>query len=138
MAQRILIASDEADVPETLPPLANPHARRGFLQTLLERLFPPLSGPNGPRSLPSGPGYIQSVLEPEGYIVGIARTPHEFWKMLEQQVPDLIILDETLDEMNGTALLQRLRQHSAAHHVPVMMLIKDSRYHDIFMGLQQD
>ena len=39
---------------------------------------------------------------------------------LEQRVPDLVLLDISLPEMNGIELLEQLRTREARRHIPVI------------------
>ncbi len=62
-------------------------------------------------------------------------TPAAFWPALEQQRPDLVLLDIMLPGEDGLSVLRRLRAGTATSRVPVMLLTaKDSEY-DKVVGL---
>ena len=55
--------------------------------------------------------------------------PSLFWEAMEQQIPDLILLDIMLPEEDGLQVLAKLRNMPATQHIPVMMLTaKGSEY----------
>lgn len=61
--------------------------------------------------------------------------PSEFWKAMEAQYPDLILLDIMLPEEDGLSVLRKLRADSRTRKIPVMLLTaKDSEY-DKVIGL---
>lgn len=62
-------------------------------------------------------------------------TPADFWIALEQQTPDLVLLDIMLPGEDGLAMLKRLRSAPATARLPVMLVTaKDSEY-DKVIGL---
>lgn len=66
---------------------------------------------------------LERLLMMEGYPVKVAGNRAEFiatLKLVPQ--PSLILLDVNMPDMNGFAVLSRLRQHAAAGNVPVVML----------------
>lgn len=58
------------------------------------------------------------------YGIGVlgAQSGLEALTLLEEITPDLILLDLAMPEMDGLALLERLRQHSRWATIPVVML----------------
>lgn len=61
--------------------------------------------------------------------------PSEFWRVLENKTPDLILLDIMLPEEDGISILKKLRSNSKTSSIPVIMLTaKDSEY-DVVNGL---
>lgn len=61
--------------------------------------------------------------------------PSEFWKAVEEEVPELVLLDIMLPEEDGLQVLKKLRAAPATQKIPVMMLTaKDSEY-DKVLGL---
>lgn len=61
--------------------------------------------------------------------------PSEFWSVLENKTPSLILLDIMLPEEDGISILKKLRSNSKTSFIPVIMLTaKDSEY-DVVNGL---
>ncbi|NLN97377.1 MAG: response regulator transcription factor [Eubacteriaceae bacterium] len=55
--------------------------------------------------------------------------PDAFWKAMEKELPDLILLDIMLPEQDGIAILSLLREDVQTANIPVMMLTaKGSEY----------
>ena len=48
--------------------------------------------------------------------------PSEFWKAVEEEVPELVLLDIMLPEEDGLTVLKKLRQDGRTAAVPVIML----------------
>jgi len=46
----------------------------------------------------------------------------EFFEAMLQRLPDLILLDVMLPEMNGFDILRRLKSHEKTRHIPIMMI----------------
>ena len=65
---------------------------------------------------------------------GFAR-PSDFWKAMEQRLPDLVLLDIMLPEEDGLHILKRLRDTAATARLPVMMLTAKGSEFDRVVGL---
>lgn len=61
-------------------------------------------------------------LEEEGYDVDVAENGMNGIKMVAQTVPDLIILDYTLPDVDGSAVLREIRRDGTAVETPVIVL----------------
>lgn len=75
---------------------------------------------------------LERLLMMEGYAVRAAGNRAEFiaaLKLVPQ--PSLILLDVNMPDMNGFAVLSRLRQHAAVSNVPVVMLTSCSAPDDV-------
>ncbi|HUO19672.1 MAG TPA: response regulator [Steroidobacteraceae bacterium] len=62
------------------------------------------------------------VLLSEGYAVDTAQDAEQAQRILEQQVPDLILMDIALPGMDGLAFTRRLKAGSRFSHVPIVAL----------------
>lgn len=61
--------------------------------------------------------------------------PSLFWRAMEQQLPDLILLDIMLPEEDGLTILKKLRRNKRTERIPVMMLTARSSEYDKVIGL---
>ena len=61
--------------------------------------------------------------------------PSDFWKAMEQRLPDLVLLDIMLPEEDGLHILKRLRDTAATARLPVMMLTAKGSEFDRVVGL---
>ena len=79
---------------------------------------------------------IEAVLQKFGYRTRHARNRVEIGAGLaEKPMPDLVLLDVLLPDVNGFDVLNRIRQHGAVKHLPVLMLTSLSDRKDIAKGL---
>lgn len=65
---------------------------------------------------------VKRVLEVEGYVVLEAGDGPSGMRIAEQEVPDLILMDINLPEIDGYEVTARLRQVPALAHVPIVAL----------------
>ncbi len=61
--------------------------------------------------------------------------PGEFWKAMENEKPDLILLDIMLPEEDGISILKKLRSHTTTEHIPVIMTTAKGTEYDKVIGL---
>lgn len=61
-------------------------------------------------------------LETEGYDVDIAENGMNGIEMVAQKHPDLILLDYSLPDIDGSAVLKEVRRNGAAAETPVIVL----------------
>lgn len=69
-------------------------------------------------------------MEAEGF-----GTPSDFWKALEERVPDLVLLDIMLPQEDGLEILKRLRQRGDTRELPIAMLTAKGSEYDTVRGL---
>ncbi len=115
--------SDQGRVPAFYTPGGHRRYRRGDLETFLER-----SGP-GPRG--GGPlvlvvdddarlrEFMRVNLEMEGYSVREAASADEALDALEDQAPELVLLDVVMPGVDGWQMLQRMQERHGS--IPVIM-----------------
>ncbi len=67
-------------------------------------------------------------LEGKGYQVRSASTGEEGWKALEREIPDLIILDLMMEDLDsGLALSRKIKGNPRYASIPILMLTSISR-----------
>lgn len=76
---------------------------------------------------------VRLYLEMEGYLVFAASNGYEALEKVREKLPDLVVLDVMMPEMDGFETLKRIRE---AHHVPVIMLTVRGEEVDKVRGLQ--
>ncbi len=77
---------------------------------------------------------VKAILEGKGYDVLGAYSGAELFACLEQQKPDLIILDIMMPEMDGLQVLTRLKNTSETSSIPVILLTAKVQYEDVLGG----
>jgi two-component system phosphate regulon response regulator PhoB len=78
---------------------------------------------------------LQYNLEKEGYAVRVAADGEEALLLVDEGLPDLIVLDWMLPKISGIEVCRRLRQKSESRNVPVIMLTARGEETDRIRGL---
>jgi excisionase family DNA binding protein len=115
--------SDQGRVPAFYTPGGHRRYRRRDLDTFLER-----SGPGGSTT---GPlvlvvdddarirEYVRVNLEMEGYVVREAASAEEALAAIDDQAPELVLLDVVMPGIDGWQMLQRMQERHGS--IPVIM-----------------
>ena len=69
-------------------------------------------------------------MDAEGFMV-----PSQFWKAMEKEKPDLVLLDIMLPEEDGLTILKKLRASHETERLPVIMLTARDGEYDTVIGL---
>lgn len=77
---------------------------------------------------------LSTVLEFEGFQVRKALSGEEAFRALKEELPDLVLLDIMMPEMDGFEVLARLRNDPRTEKLPVIMLTARTEDRDIFEG----
>src|SRR5687767_12956489 len=105
--------------------------RRSDLDQFLDQSGPSPAAAGYPRS--AGPlvlivdddervrEYVRVNLEAEGYAVREASSAEEGLAVLEEESPDLILLDVMMPQVDGWEMLRRVQEHSGVGAIPVVM-----------------
>ena len=78
---------------------------------------------------------IVYTLETSGYPAKGYESGAEFYRGLEEQTPDLILLDIMLPEEDGLEILKKLRKRSDTRQLPIAMLTAKGSEYDTVKGL---
>ncbi|AFZ43553.1 two component transcriptional regulator, LuxR family [Halothece sp. PCC 7418] len=78
---------------------------------------------------------VQDYLEFQGYQVTTADNGRDALEILEHEVPDLIICDIMMPEMDGYELVKQVRQDSRISWIPVLFLSAKGQTTDRVKGL---
>jgi len=65
---------------------------------------------------------MQSILEERGYSILTVTNGIEALELLKQELPNLIILDIMMPEMNGFGVLESVKKFEATAKIPVIIL----------------
>ncbi|MHB1000247.1 MAG: response regulator transcription factor [Armatimonadota bacterium] len=79
---------------------------------------------------------VQVNLERQGYEVVTANDGKEALQKVEEENPDLIVLDVMMPYMDGFEVLQNLRRNPGTRDIPVIMLTAKAQDADVFKGWQ--
>lgn len=60
----------------------------------------------------------------------------QMWQVLQQKVPDVVILDINMPQRNGIELCRELRESPKYHSIPIIMLTARTSSLDTIMGLE--
>ena len=77
---------------------------------------------------------IQVNLERAGYQVITAYDGREALKKIEEEHPDLVVLDVMMPYMNGLEALKQIRANPKTRNLPVIMLTAKAQDQDVFQG----
>ncbi|MGK7922730.1 MAG: response regulator transcription factor [Trichodesmium sp.] len=78
---------------------------------------------------------VKDYLEFRGYQVTTAENGREALELLEQEIPELIICDVMMPEMDGYTLVQHIRENPDTEWVPVLFLSAKGQSQDRVKGL---
>ena len=65
---------------------------------------------------------MKDILLQEGYHIMVARNGNEALEQIEHQIPDAMILDLMMPEVDGFEVLKRIRNEEKTDHLPVIIL----------------
>lgn len=69
------------------------------------------------------------ALEKEGYVVKGCALPGEFWREINNEKPQLVLLDIMLPKEDGLSILKKLQSDEKTKNIPVIMITaKDSEF----------
>ena len=74
-------------------------------------------------------------LDSQGFQARGFALPSEFWRAMDAQMPELVLLDIMLPEEDGLSILKRLRAQSATRRLPIIMLTAKNSEYDRVIGL---
>src|SRR6202789_417831 len=78
---------------------------------------------------------LQYNLDKEGYAVTVAADGEEALVLIDEQMPDLIVLDWMLPKMSGVEVCRRLRARPETRNLPIIMLTARGEESDRIRGL---
>jgi DNA-binding NarL/FixJ family response regulator len=80
---------------------------------------------------------VQDYLELRGYIVITAKNGRDALKILEKDIPNLIICDVMMPEMDGYAFVKKVRDNPQTNWLPILFLSAKGQIQDRVAGLSK-
>ena len=74
-------------------------------------------------------------LDSQGFQAKGFALPSEFWRAMDAEMPELILLDIMLPEQDGLSILRKLRARPATKRLPIIMLTAKNSEYDRVIGL---
>ncbi len=78
---------------------------------------------------------VKDYLEFRGYKVTTAENGRIAWELLQQEIPDLMICDVMMPEIDGYTLVHQIRRDARLSWLPVIFLSAKGQVHDRVKGL---
>ena len=78
--------------------------------------------------------FLRAHLQSLGYEVQTVRSGDEVLRLLDREIPDLLILDVMMPKPNGFQICRKIKSDSRFQDIPVMMLTARSRSEDVYWG----
>lgn len=79
--------------------------------------------------------FVSYALVNSGIEVKVFDTPSEFYKAMNEEMPELLLLDIMLPEEDGISILNKLREREETKKLPVIMLTAKGTEYDRIIGL---
>ena len=79
---------------------------------------------------------LGTILKQKGYKICVAQSGLKALETAEKLLPDLILLDIMMPEMDGFEVCKRLKASEATSHIPVIFLSARDSGEDIVNGFQ--
>lgn len=79
--------------------------------------------------------FVSYALVNSGIEVKVFDTPSEFYKAMNEVMPELLLLDIMLPEEDGISILNKLREREETKKLPVIMLTAKGTEYDRIIGL---
>ncbi|MBN1218255.1 MAG: response regulator [Anaerolineae bacterium] len=78
---------------------------------------------------------LKAILMPEGYDTILATSGTEALKVVEQQPPDIILLDVMMPDIDGLEVCRRLKANKRWQHIPIILVTVLDSTEDLVNGL---
>lgn len=80
---------------------------------------------------------MKDLLESSGLDVTIASDGIEALKLLQGNIPDLVLLDIVMPKMNGYEVCRRIKTNAKTQNLPVVMCSAKGEEFDRYWGMKQ-
>lgn len=79
--------------------------------------------------------FVLYTLKNTGFEAEGFERPSDFWKRMEEEIPNLLLLDIMLPEEDGMEILKKLRDNRKTKNLPIIMLTAKGTEYDKVLGL---
>ncbi|GAB4170419.1 MAG: twitching motility response regulator PilH [Wenzhouxiangellaceae bacterium] len=80
---------------------------------------------------------LAKIVEDEGHEVITATSGEEGVKAATEHLPDLILMDVVMPDLNGFQATRKIAKNSATAHIPVIMVTTKDQETDRIWGMRQ-
>jgi DNA-binding NarL/FixJ family response regulator len=80
---------------------------------------------------------VKDYLELQGYVVVTAKNGRDALKVLEKEIPNLIICDVMMPEMDGYTFVKKVRENAQTSWLPILFLSAKGQIQDRVAGLSK-
>ena len=81
--------------------------------------------------------FLTDILQKHGYVVASAENADEAFKRLEEQKPDLILMDVVMPGQNGFQLTRAINRMPEYSDIPIVMCTSKNQETDRVWGMRQ-
>src|SRR5215213_8984348 len=79
---------------------------------------------------------LEELLQEDGYTVISTANGHELVQIAQQQIPDLILVDLMMPQMDGYEAIRQLRNDTRTAHIPMLILTAQLHTRDVVVGFE--
>jgi CheY-like chemotaxis protein len=79
---------------------------------------------------------LEFLMQKNGYTVVVARNGTEALQLIQQEIPDLVVLDIMMPDIDGYAICEFIKKQPALRHIIVIFLSAKTRESDQRKGLE--
>ncbi len=78
---------------------------------------------------------VRLILERKGYRMSGATSGQAGWELVRDQLPDLVLLDLMMPDVDGWQVYQNIRKHAETESIPVIVITAKAQDIDRVLGL---
>ena len=79
---------------------------------------------------------LELVLVGQGYEVALAANGAQLVRMAQERVPDLVLVDLMMPQLDGYEAIRQLRNDTRTAHLPMLILTAKSTLDDVVTGFE--
>lgn len=79
---------------------------------------------------------LEYIIKKEGYQVSVAENGSDALKIIQKEIPDLIISDVEMPKLGGLELCQQLKENSDTKLIPIILITSNTQLQDKLCGFR--